>query len=149
MQPEEDNFIIKTEEGRFIVDSLAASAVVKVNPEKDSLGTFFSYYLTYHFKNVPGTLFTSTFCVGNECLKINVTPAFPTPVNVQRTWSDGWWVRNNLAGVDSLMMVCRLQGTFWIYTDVGPRTLGTFEWVQNEMIPVERELGVCLNHEKK
>ena len=149
MQAGEDNFEIQTEVGKFVVDSWNASVVVKVNQEKDSLGTFFSYSLSYHFENVPGTLFTSTFCVGDECLIINVTPASPTPVNVQRTWSNGWWVRNNLEEVDSVMMVCRMQGAFWIYTDGGPRTLGTFEWVQNEMIPVERELGVCLNHEKK
>src|SRR5437867_1299774 len=101
--------------GKFVVDSFSPACTVMTNPINDSLWTYVSCILTYHFEVLPGSVTDFGFVVVDYIgMGLNVTPAYPDSLGLIYSWlSSGFWIKDSLSGIDSVTVQCGLNGPFW------------------------------------
>jgi hypothetical protein len=127
------------EAAKFVVDNFETKVVVKVNPQVDSLWSYVSHALIYHFENQPGTIFSYDIEIKDYLgVGLNITPAYPNSIDKQYTWNHDYWLKTDLAGVNNLTIKYQLKGSFWDIIDGHPKTFSTFDWSKENNIMVNR-----------
>ena len=129
--------------GKFVIDYFDTEIKVKINPESDSLWSYFSYSINYHFENQPGTVGSFGIIIDYYYgMSLFLDYASPIPVNKMEKFEGSYWIKEDFLGKDSINVDFGMSGTFWNFDKREKRFLGfinTFNWSKNIMVPILRE----------
>ena len=128
--------------GKLVIDHFYTEIIVKINPENDSLWSFFSYSIKYHFENQPGTVQAFGMIVDNLGMVLNIDYASPIPKNQIEKFEGSFWIKDDFLGRDSINASFGMSGAFWNYDEEEKKFLGfinSFDWSKNVMVPILRE----------
>ena len=125
--------------GVFVVDSLILDCSVRPSPLSDSLWTYVSFRVRYHFEGCTGSINMLVITVPEyERVIVNLDSARPDSFGVQRTLSQGLWIRSELAEQDSIHVVYSLHGAFWTLDRVVPYDNDFFGMDGEQTLPIKR-----------
>ena len=129
--------------GKLVIDYFHTEINVKRNPENDSLWSFFSYSIKYHFENQPGTVQALSIIMDNYLgMVLNLDYASPIPKNQIEKFESSFWIKNDFFRMDSININFGMSGVFWNYDEKEKKFLGfinSFDWSKNVMVPILRE----------
>jgi hypothetical protein len=128
-----------TVDGKFVVDSIETTAIVKTDTITKSLKTYITSLLVYHFENYPGTLDKISITAnlyGRTTFWSNIGPE---NINDPHRFKDIYKILDSFIGQDSIKINRELSGKFWTNDSTNiANFLNRFSWKDSLYVRIER-----------
>jgi hypothetical protein len=122
--------------GKFVVDEYSVECHAKVNPRNDSVQAWFPVQLLYHFEGSAGSVSMVTFMFDEQLGVTLAIDGWPDSVGVLRSLTPSYWTTTQLAQKESVLVKCKLSGSYAIYVDGYPRATNSWSWSTERRVAV-------------
>ena len=126
--------------GKFVVDSIGTTISVKTDTVSKNLHTFIVFRLVYHYENYSGNLDQIEILEKNSYGVITAMDYLgPDSIKVLHRFNWTYNIPDSLKGLDSIMVIHGLSGSFWDKSGVYPFVyIGKFSWKDSLYVHIER-----------
>jgi len=127
-------------EGKFVVDSIGTTAVVKQDSVLKEMQTFLTLALVYHYENSQGSLDKISLSINDS---IGVTTFIdyisPESINTIHRFKTTYGIRDSFSGKDNIKITRGLSGSFIREGRGGDYgNSGDFSWKDSLYVHVDR-----------
>jgi len=129
-----------TAEGKFFVDSIGTTVLVKTDTISKQLSTFVTLSLVYHYETFLGTLDNITFSMANSYgMDESIDYLGAESANDQHRFKQSFQFPDSLIGQGSVKILRGLSGAFWTKDSANVfHFSGSFSWKDSLYVPVNR-----------